>query len=158
MHAPQHSVMTLLNTLLQLLLPYEACCCAVNSSLLGVPGSMSLSVRCPVLAAAKRADVTWLGVAVGFCSSQTATAPVTCGAAMLGGCKWKEEATAGPGEDRRSRARRKQSVASQPVGSSSCRMLVKVQPKHTHQAVGAPSHPYSTASGAGAPVGCVLCR
>lgn len=51
--------------------------------MLGVPGSIALSVRCPVLAAATRAAMTWLGVAVGFCSRYTAMAPVTCGAAML---------------------------------------------------------------------------
>lgn len=58
-------------------------CCEVNSSLLGVPGSIDVSVRCPVLAAATIAAMTWLGVAVGCCSRYTATAPVTCGAAIL---------------------------------------------------------------------------
>lgn len=49
----------------------------VRSSLSGVPGSIELSVRVPLLLADTRADMTSAGVAVGWVSMYTATAPVT---------------------------------------------------------------------------------
>jgi hypothetical protein len=63
--------------------------------LLGVPGSMAASETCPVLAAAAKAAVTSLGDADGCDSRYTATAPVTCGAAMLqlGGERGVEDTT-----------------------------------------------------------------
>jgi len=51
-----------------------------NNSLFGDP--LPASETLPGVAAAKRAAVTWAGVALGFCPKNTAAAPLTCGVAM----------------------------------------------------------------------------